>query len=137
MSISSYLKRCFDPDQPRDENGRWVAVGFSSREFGVERVVDTKVQGGTKTVSRGRHPETFTDRVQAEVFADLLNRGVENPQKLPDLPENRKPKLPKTRTNSPTQQRGFLGAVTRLLGRKEEIFYSSATGNSILLYRDE
>lgn len=62
-----------DPDQPRDENGRWTAVSQGSEGFAVEGTRTQDRGGKTIVVSTGIRPETFGTMAEAEAFATSLN----------------------------------------------------------------
>lgn len=74
--IFSGLDRLFkyDPDQPRDDRGRWIPVNLGKGEFGLERVTEVNENGREKVVSLGLAPNTFHSMGQAERAAAARNK---------------------------------------------------------------
>ena len=73
--LTESVQKSFNPSQPRDEAGRWVAVSFNSRSHSVEYVRDQEVGGKMLSKSLGVSGQKFKTRGEAQLYAKMLNEG--------------------------------------------------------------
>lgn len=70
MAIAAVMK--FDPDQPRDESGKWTETGAgASTSAGGGRVLSTYVSGGTFPPPPSSDERTSIDHYKGRGYADI------------------------------------------------------------------